>query len=104
MNEYHTYILRCNDGSYYTGVTNNLEERVLLHQRGDDSTCYTYFRRPVQLVHSESFREITDAIAREKQWQGWSRKKKEALIAGNIDALHKLAMNRKNRLKDQRIA
>ena len=51
--KYVTYILRCNDGSYYTGVTDNLEKRMLQHEMGEaDEFSYTYTRRPVVLVHS----------------------------------------------------
>ncbi|MEK7137826.1 MAG: GIY-YIG nuclease family protein [Patescibacteria group bacterium] len=99
MHEYFVYILRCRDGSYYTGVTNDLEERIRSHERGDDRAAYTYLRRPVKLVYKESFQDINDAILHEKQIQGWSRKKKEALIAGNFEKLHVLAMNKKNREK-----
>ena len=92
-------MLRCSDGSYYTGVTSNLEERVTLHNIGADITSYTYTRRPVELVFCEECDYAPDAIQREKQIQGWSRKKKEALIEENWEQLHVLAMNRRNREK-----
>ncbi len=87
------YILRCKDGSLYTGVTNNYELRVSQHQEGTDPHAYTYSRRPVSLVHLEAFSEIGDAIAREKQLKRWSRKKKEALIRGEGDNLPELSLN-----------
>ena len=101
MKEYWVYILFCADGSYYTGMTNNLETRLAQHQEGTDSGSYTYKRRPVKLVFQQSFREVTDAIRAEKQIQGWSRKKKEALIDGKIQLLHELSMSteKKERIK-----
>jgi len=93
MREYWVYILQCNDGSYYTGMTNNLEERFRQHQEGICETCYTYSRRPVELVFHHCFGEVDDAIRAEKQIQGWSRTKKEALIAGNIPLLHGLSVS-----------
>ena len=91
MREYYVYILRCCDDSYYTGVTNNVEVRVLEHQQGDDPAAYTYNRRPLELVYVQEFREINDAIAAEKQIKGWTRAKKEALIKQAHHHLHALA-------------
>ena len=91
MKEYYVYILKCRDKSYSVGVTNNLEERLLCHEHGEDPGAYTYTRRPFTLVYAESFREVTDAIAAEKQIKGWSRKKKEALIHDNFDQIEKLS-------------
>ena len=90
-------MLRCRDGSYYTGVTNNLEERLSQHHHGYDPRSYTYDKRPLELVWSEECSSPGEAIAREKQIQGWSRKKKEGLIGGDWEKMHLLAMNRKNR-------
>jgi len=91
VREYYVYIIRCRGGAYYVGVTNNLEVRIQQHQDGVDPLSFTYSKRPVELVHYESFREINDAITREKQIKDWSRKKKEALIQENYDLLPKLA-------------
>ena len=80
-------ILRCADGSYYVGSTRTaLETRVGQHNAGtyDD---YTKSRRPVVLVWNQEFQQITDAIAIERRIKGWSRAKKEALIAGDFDTL-----------------
>jgi putative endonuclease len=84
MSEYSVYIVHCVDGSYYTGVTNNLERRLSEHNDGMDPCSYTHSRRPVCLVYSEEFGDIEDAIDAEKQIKGWSRKKKEALIQGDL--------------------
>jgi putative endonuclease len=79
-----TYILRCRDGSYYTGSTDKaLEARVWEHNHDDARAAnFTRKRRPVVLVYAEEFGRIEDAFHREKQLQGWSRAKKEALIQG----------------------
>lgn len=95
MREYFVYILKCSDGSYYTGVTNNYEKRLLDHQNGLNPKAYTYRRRPVTLMYVAMFEDIHDAITAEKHIKGWSRKKKEALILNDSDerneTLHKLA-------------
>jgi putative endonuclease len=88
------YILLCADGSYYTGTTRtNLEIRLAQHQAGHFGG-YTATRRPVALVYSEYFDRIVDAIAAERQIKGWSRAKKEALIAGRLDPLPALSRRR----------
>ena len=90
------YILKCADGSYYTGSTINLEKRVLQHQAGEGAN-YTRKYLPVKLVYFEEFGQIEEAYKREKQVQGWSRKKKEALIKGQFDKLPELSKNYKKR-------
>ena len=70
------YILKCSDGSYYTGSTRELEKRVMEHNMGMGSN-YTRKHRPVELVYFEEFQRVDDAFAREKQVQGWSRAKKK---------------------------
>lgn len=84
---YFIYILKCSDNSYYTGVTKDIEKRFYEHQNGFIDGCYTHTRRPVELVLTEEFSDINDAIMREKQIKGWSRKKKEALIENDFDKL-----------------
>jgi putative endonuclease len=64
--EYQVYLLRCADGSYYAGVTNDVERRVFEHGEGHDPSCYTFKRRPLTLVYVVHFREILEAIAWEK--------------------------------------
>ncbi|MDX9846862.1 MAG: GIY-YIG nuclease family protein [Tenuifilaceae bacterium] len=87
----YVYILKCNDNSYYTGVTNNIERRLAEHESGYNETCYTYKRRPVQLVFFETFPTPMSAIRFEKQVKRWTRAKKEALIERNWQRLHELA-------------
>lgn len=86
----YTYILLCADGSYYTGSTNNLEFRLAQHQNGEGAN-HTKKHLPVIIVYYEEYNRIDEAFYREKQIQGWSRKKKEALINGFPDELKKLA-------------
>jgi len=86
----YTYILKCADHSYYTGSTKYLEPRLKQHQEGNGA-IYTRNRLPVQLVYFEEHSRIDLAFAREKQIQGWSRKKKEALIDGMPEKLRELA-------------
>ncbi|ADQ16467.1 Excinuclease ABC C subunit domain protein [Leadbetterella byssophila DSM 17132] len=84
------YILKCSDDSYYTGSTTNLELRLAQHQNGEGAN-YTKKRLPVTLVYYEEFNRIDKAFYREKQVQGWSKKKKEALIKGRENELRSLA-------------
>jgi predicted GIY-YIG superfamily endonuclease len=89
------YILRCSDGSYYVGSTKNLERRLAQHQAGEGAN-YTKKRLPVELVYYEEFQRIDEAFYREKQVQGWSRKKKEALILNKPEDLHLLSACKNN--------
>ncbi|RZS93857.1 GIY-YIG nuclease family protein [Aquimarina brevivitae] len=84
------YILECADGSYYTGSTKDIEKRIAEHQNGLGAN-HTKKRLPVTLVYYEKYDRIDTAFYREKQVQGWSRAKKEALIKGEVDELHKLS-------------
>jgi predicted GIY-YIG superfamily endonuclease len=80
------YILRCADGSYYTGCTTHIDQRFGEHQAGI-KCAYTSIRRPVQMVWADEFQGIADAIDSERQIKRWSRAKKEALIRGDYAAL-----------------
>lgn len=86
------YILECCDGSYYTGSTNDLDFRVEQHQKGEGAN-HTKKRLPVTLVYCQEFMRVEDAFYREKQVQGWSRRKKEALIKNNPNSLPMLSKN-----------
>ncbi|MFA4970332.1 MAG: GIY-YIG nuclease family protein [Sulfuritalea sp.] len=85
------YILRCSDGSYYTGHTDNLESRIAQHSSGAIPSCYTFNRRPVECVFSQDFATREEALASEQQIKGWGRKKKEAMISGNWAEVSRLA-------------
>jgi putative endonuclease len=84
------YILLCGNGSYYTGSTIDLERRLQQHQNGEGAN-HTKKHLPVTLVYYEEYPRIDTAFYREKQVQGWSRKKKEALLKGKMDSLPELA-------------
>ena len=93
---FHAYLLRCSDGSYYAGHTDDLEHRFAQHQTGALGG-YTAKRLPVTLVWSDSFQTRDDAYRAEWKIKGWSRAKKEALIAGNWELISRLARNAKAR-------
>ena len=84
------YILKCKDGSYYVGSTDNLRMRIEEHNRGEGCE-YTKLRLPVKLIYFEECFNIKDAFLREQQIKGWGRKKKEALMKGNTNSLKKLS-------------
>ena len=90
MKSYFVYILKCADESYYTGSTSNLEKRINEHNFGKFAG-YTKTRLPVKLVYLNEFFDPKEAVNAERKIKGWSRKKKEALIAGDYELLHKLA-------------
>lgn len=85
------YILRCADGSYYTGHSDNLERRIHEHHDGAINSCYTFKRRPLQLAFSQDFPSREEALAAEQQIKGWSRKKKEAMMRGDWAEVSRLA-------------
>jgi putative endonuclease len=87
----YVYILKCSDGSYYTGVTSNITDRIFKHNTGFYPTCYTFDKRPLDLVFYCEFTDINLAIEKEKQIKKWSRLKKEALINEDYDSLINLA-------------
>jgi putative endonuclease len=84
------YILRCRDNSYYTVHTDNQEKRIAEHQRGEVEG-YTTTRLPVTVMFVEEFPTREEALARERQIKGWSRKKKEAMMRGDWSEVCRLA-------------
>jgi predicted GIY-YIG superfamily endonuclease len=87
------YLLRCADQSYYVGHTDDLEKRIAEHQRGEIAG-YTTTRRPVHLMHAESFSTREEALAAERQLKRWSRKKKEAWARGDWGEVSRLSQRR----------
>ncbi len=87
---FYAYMLRCSDGSYYIGHTDALEPRIAQHQCGE-LPGYTHNRRPVTLMWSQDFPSRSEALEAERQLKGWTRAKKEALAAGDWDAVRLLA-------------
>jgi putative endonuclease len=96
---FYAYILLCSDGHYYVGHTDDLEMRFAQHQSGALGG-YTYKRRPVVLKWNQTFQTRDDAKAAELQIKGWSRAKKEALIAGDWDMVQQLAKCHPRNLPD----
>jgi putative endonuclease len=88
------YLLRCSDNSFYVGSATG--DDIAEHNAGAHGG-YTSTRRPVQLVWSEHFERITDAIAMERRLKGWSRAKKEALIKNDWQTIEQLAKRRAGR-------
>ena len=85
------YIIRCADGSYYyVGHAENVALRIKTHNDGGGAK-YTFLRRPVTLAYSEPAESKIQAIRRERQIKGWTRAKKEALIAGDLELLKRLS-------------
>jgi putative endonuclease len=92
------YVLRCADGSYYTGITRrSVEERVSEHAQGLIPGCYTFIRRPVTLVFAEHYERVDEAVAAERRIKGWSRAKKEAYMRGDFGSLTVLATRGPNK-------
>jgi len=87
------YILRCSDGSLYVGHTADLDQRLAAHNAGR-AALFTRMRRPVVVAYFEQFTDELDAIRREAQIKKWSRSKKEALVSGDLVALHEAARRR----------
>lgn len=88
------YILKCADGSYYTGLTTNFDQRMQQHYESRSS--YVATRRPFECVYAAEFENIHDAIAWERRLKRWTRAKKEAVIAGRFDDLPGLARSRQH--------
>jgi putative endonuclease len=95
------YILKCADGSYYTGTYrgDNLDTRISEHNNAHYENAYITSRRPVELVFAEEFAIITDAIAAERRIKGWTRAKKEALMTSNWADLVNLAKRPRMQVK-----
>ena len=90
MNGATLYILRCADGKLYTGLTRRaVDERVSEHAQG--LSAFTRRRLPVDLIFSEHYSSIVDAIAAERRLKGWTRAKKLAYAAGDFSRLSDLA-------------
>lgn len=87
------YLLRCADGSYDVGHTDNLEHRIE-QPRSGELAGYTRTRRPLDLAYSQDFPTREEAFAAEQQIKGWSRKKKEALIRGDREETKRVARGR----------
>jgi putative endonuclease len=94
---YAIYILQCADSTYYTGLTKELDGRIREHQTGVNPLSYTFRRRPVKLVWSIIADSYQEAFQWEHQIKGWSHAKKEALIRGDIEGIHKIVKAERRR-------
>ncbi len=90
---YFVYIVQCSDGSYYIGITINIEQRLLTHRKSRGAR-YTAMRLPIVLVHTESFSSQAQALHRESQLKKWTHAKKHALIQLNVVKLRELSKSR----------
>ena len=87
------YILRCADGSYYTGHTDDIERRMGQYQSGE-CDGYVAAHSPVKLAWSQECTTREEALTAEMQIKGWSRKKKEAMMRGDWSEVSRLAQNK----------
>ena len=77
---FHTYILRCSDDTLYVGSTSDLTRRIHQHNNAKSGAHYTKIRRPVTIVHTESFRTLAKARAREAELKRLTRSEKLAIL------------------------
>lgn len=91
---FYAYLLKCSDGSYYAGHTDDLDHRIAQHQAGE-LPGWTRSRRPVELVWSEYFSTRAEALEVERKIKGWSRAKKEALVENDWVEVSRLARGQK---------
>jgi putative endonuclease len=87
MKTYYVYMLRCVDGTFYVGMTSDVERRFAQHCDGWDKSCYTFTRRPLRLLHVSEFQWVHDAIDFEKRLKSWDHRKKRAFAEGDFAAL-----------------
>jgi predicted GIY-YIG superfamily endonuclease len=95
---FYVYILQCSDGSYYTGHTDNFDQRMVQHGDGTGSK-YTSKRRPLKLLWATDCQTREEAWELEQRLHGWSRAKKEALMRGDFDALPGLSKSKSARFE-----
>ena len=103
MNTYCVYMVMCIDGTYYVGITNDVDRRVAEHNLGVDEGAYTHSRRPVVAVHVSEFSEVLQAIACEKKLKGWSHAKKSALARGDWQMIQALSKSKNYRPPSERM-
>jgi putative endonuclease len=94
MAPHYVYMLRCFDGTFYVGVTNDIHHRYSQHCAGIDPGCYTFSRRPLRLVYAGEFDRIEDAIAFEKRLKRWTHAKKRAFSERDWPLLKRLSRGR----------
>ena len=82
-NNWKLYILRCRDGSLYTGITTDVQKRLTAHNCGKGAK-YTRSRRPVELVYQETCKDHSEALRREVQVKALTREEKEKMIEAGL--------------------
>lgn len=88
---YYVYILRTSSNTLYIGQTNNLEKRLSEHQsKKGRGAKYTRSFKSLELIYKEEYQTRSEAMKREAQLKSWTKKKKEALVAGNLDLTKKM--------------
>ncbi|MGB7054421.1 MAG: GIY-YIG nuclease family protein [bacterium] len=92
---WYVYILKCRNNALYTGITNNIGRRLKEHNSGKGGS-YTKSQLPVSLVYSESHGSKSEALKREIQLKGWTKRKKQALIERNYAKLRRLSRFKKD--------
>jgi len=91
MKTYYVYILKCSDDLLYTGITKNIERRFEEHEKGLNKNCFTFKRRPLELIFNQVFNDVEQAIYFEKKIKKWSAKKKLALASDDFDMIEILS-------------
>ncbi|MCF6280316.1 MAG: GIY-YIG nuclease family protein [Flavobacteriaceae bacterium] len=91
MKTYYIYILECSDDLLYVGITNDVERRFEEHQEGLNKKCFTFRRRPLELIFYQEFNDVEQAIYFEKKIKKWSSTKKRALANGDFDMIQILS-------------
>ena len=84
---YYVYLILCQDGSYYTGHTRNVEDRFAQHESGRGAR-YTRIHKPKRIVHVEEFQSRKEAVRREKAIKTLSRKAKRKLVDSGSISTH----------------
>ena len=80
MKDWYVYVLRCNDGSLYTGITTEPDRRLSEHNSGDKAAAYTRSRRPVSMVYKQQCNSRSQALKKENAIRKLSKVEKEKLI------------------------
>lgn len=96
MKPFFVYLLKCSDGSYYAGHTDDIDKRLFEHNNDLFGTAaYTSSRKRLMLVYHEPFGTRDEALTAEMKIKKWNRKKKEALITGDWDLLRDLSKRKR---------
>ncbi len=92
MNTYYVYLLKCADGSYFSGITNDIDRKLKEHCLGQKSGCWTYSRRPLKLVFLTSSDDPGWALDLDKRIKKWKRSRKRTVVSETFDAFPGLSL------------